>query len=59
MKLVNLRMPDGNQWRFACRACGNVKVADDRTHTDKGTFICGECLGTPLGDSYLGCLARA
>ena len=59
MKLVNPRMPDGNQWRFACRACGNVKVADDRTHTDKGTFICGECLGTPLGDSYLGCLARA
>ena len=46
MNLVNPRLTDGSQWRFACRRCSGVKVADERTHSDgPGYFICGECLG--------------
>jgi hypothetical protein len=44
---VNSRMPDGAQWRFACRKCGKVKVADEQTHSDGPGFICGECEWKP------------
>jgi hypothetical protein len=40
----------GTQFRFACRECGHVKVADERTHADLdapafSAYVCGDCLG--------------
>ncbi len=43
----------GNQFRFACRECGKVKVADERTHADLNAspfsaYVCGDCLNIPI-----------
>lgn len=40
----------GNQFRFVCRECGHVRVADERTHADLdaapySAYVCGDCLG--------------
>lgn len=42
----------GTQFRFACRECGKVKVADERTHADLdapsfSAYVCGECVRVP------------
>jgi hypothetical protein len=54
MKLQPLSPAEyGNQFRFACRECGHVKVADARTHVRPKIapdyivphyYICGECM---------------
>lgn len=42
----------GNQFRFVCRECGKVKVANENTRADLdapafSAFYCGECVGVP------------
>jgi predicted SprT family Zn-dependent metalloprotease len=37
------------QWRFACRGCGKLKVADSYTRADMdgpafNAYYCGECV---------------
>lgn len=33
------------QFRFPCRECGKVKVADNRTRAVLNGYVCGDCLG--------------
>ncbi len=42
----------GNQFRFACRECGKVKVADERTHGDVGGQAYGGDLRNLLSGGF-------